>query len=305
MRIPKWGLFVLLILANLIWSASFTATGLAAVSFSPPVIVMARMIIGGLVLLPFVVRDLRQGVWTWKKVLRVALLGLLGFTVPVTMETEGIRVSSPALGAVSIALEPLLTLVVSAFAFRTPLGPRRWLAMLLAAAGAWVVAGCPRPGFTGYLLGDLLMLGAVACYAIYNAISGRLTADVSAAGATSIMLLAAGIGCVPIDAWTGFAWPRHVTPASLWSLVFLAFFATALAYLIWILVLQDHDVASAAITLYLQPVFGVLISIAVTGERPSALFYVGGAMILVALFLGQHRSKEKPVTVSEMERASM
>lgn len=67
MRIPKWGLFSLLIFANLIWSASFTATGLAAESFSPPLIVMARMIIGGLVLVPFVVRDVRLGVWTWRR----------------------------------------------------------------------------------------------------------------------------------------------------------------------------------------------------------------------------------------------
>ncbi|WP_062307907.1 DMT family transporter [Alicyclobacillus sendaiensis] len=301
----KWGLFALLIVANLIWSASFTATGLAAESFSPPLIVMARMLVGGMVLLPFVARDVRLRMWTWKKILRISLLGLLGFTLPVTMETEGIRASSPALGAVSIALEPLLTLVVSAIAFRTPLGWRRWFAMILAATGAWIVAGCPRPGFAGYLLGDLLMLGAVACYAIYNAISGRLTADVSAASATSIMLLAAGIGCLPVYAWTGHPWPRHVAHASLWSLVFLVFFATAAAYLIWIFVLQDHDVASAAITLYLQPVFGVLISIVVTGERPSALFYVGGAMILLAVFLGQDRKPAKSVALSEVERASM
>lgn len=266
---------------------------------------MARMIIGGLVLFPFVLRDVRAGAWTWKKVLRISLLGLLGFTLPVTMETEGIHVSSPALGAVSIALEPLLTLVVSAIVFRTPLGARRWFAMMLAATGAWIVAGCPRPGFAGYLLGDLLMLAAVTCYAIYNAISGRLTGDVPAAGATSIMLLAAGIGCLPVYAWTGHAWPHRITQASLWSLVFLAFFATAAAYLIWILVLQDHDVASAAITLYLQPVFGVLLSIAITGERPSVLFYVGGAMILLAVFLGQHRTKAKLMTVSEVERTPM
>ncbi|SIS79783.1 DMT family transporter [Alicyclobacillus vulcanalis] len=305
MRIPKWALFALLAFANLMWSGSFSATALAARSFSPPFIVMARMIIGGAVLSPFVLRDVRQGGWTWSKVLRISILGLLGFTVPVTMETEGIHVSSPALGAVSIALEPLLTLAISAIVFRTPLGPRRWFAMLLAAVGAWVVAGCPRPGFAGYLLGDLLMLGAVTCYAIYNAISGRLTADVSAGGATSIMLFVAGLGCVPVYLWTGHPWPHHVAAASLISLVFLAFFATAVAYLIWILVLQDHDVASAAITLYMQPVFGVLISIAVTGERPSALFYLGGAMILLALFLGQHRRATERVPVSEAERTPM
>ncbi|GLF99980.1 EamA family transporter [Alicyclobacillus hesperidum subsp. aegles] len=293
MRMPKWFLFTLLILANLIWSGSFTATSIAAESIAPTLIVMARMLVGGLLLSPALFAHRRNSnSWSLAKAIRIALLGLLGFTLPVTMETIGIHISSPALGAVSIALEPLLTLLVSSVIFHTRLGPRRWFAMGLAAVGAWVVAGCPRPGVSGYLAGDLLMLCAVVCYAVYNAVSGRLTADVPATGATSIMLLAGGVGCVPLFWASGHPWPHHVSPASFWSLVFLAVLATAGAYLVWIVVLQDHDVASAAITLYLQPVFGVLLAIAIVHERPSLYFYIGGVMILLALFLGQYRERD-------------
>ncbi|WP_134159070.1 DMT family transporter [Alicyclobacillus sacchari] len=290
---PKWFLFTLLVLANFIWSGSFTATSIAAESIAPTLIVMTRMVVGGMLLSPALfIRPRNGSEWNLLKAVRIALLGLLGFTLPVTMETIGIHISSPALGAVSIALEPLLTLLVSSIVFHTRLGLRRWFAMALAGVGAWIVAGCPRPGVSGYLAGDLLMLGAVVCYAVYNAVSGRLTADVPATGATSIMLLAGGVGCVPLFLLNGHPWPHHVSPASFWSLVFLAVFATAGAYLVWIVVLQDHDVASAAITLYLQPVFGVLLAIAIVHERPSVYFYAGGVMILLALFLGQHRPRD-------------
>lgn len=302
MRIPKWFLFVLLVLANVIWSGSFPATSLATQSIAPTLLVMSRLLVGGAILFPFIWLDLRRSGQrpSWSSLARTALIGLLGFTLPVTFETVGIHVSSPALGAVSIALEPLLTLLVSTILYRTRLGAARWIAMAIAAVGAWIVAGCPRPGFAGYLLGDILMLIAVLCYGVYNAVSGRLTGDVPPLLATSIMLLAGGIGCVPLYFATGHPWPHHLSMLSLASAVYLAVFATAGAYLVWVIVLQDHDVSSATISLYLQPVFGVLLSIAIVHVRPTWYFYAGSVLIFGALFLGRNRNAHgsEPSTIT-------
>ncbi|WP_083511482.1 DMT family transporter [Alicyclobacillus acidiphilus] len=289
---PKWFLFVLLILANLIWSGSFPATSVASQSIAPTLLVMCRLLIGGAILSPFIwIHKRRAGALPpFRSLLRTAILGLLGFTVPVTLETIGIHRSSPALGAVSIALEPLFTLLVAALLYRTKLGPVRWFAMGIAAVGAWVIAGCPRPGFVGYLLGDVLMLIAVLCYAVYNAVSGRLTADVPPTVATSVMLLTSGIGCIPLFWLTGHHFPRHLSTPAVVSALFLCVLATAGAYLVWVIVLQDHDVSSAAITLYLQPIFGVLLSIAIVHVRPEWYFYVGSVLIFGALFLGRNRA---------------
>lgn len=286
---PKWFLFVLLIVANLIWSASFPATSIATQDIGPTFLTMTRLLIGGLVLLPFLIRARRRTPHRLNAASmgRSAILGVVGFTLPVTLETVGIHVSTPALGAVSIALEPLLTLLVSAVVLRVFLGRRRWFAMGVAAVGAWVVGGCPRPGVAGYVVGDVLLVCAVICYAFYNALSSTMTQDVPATAATSIMLLAGGLGCVPLFLLSGHHVPQHVSMLALGSLLYLSFFATAGAYLVWLIVLQDRDVSSATISLYLQPIFGVLLSIAIVHTLPAWYFYVGAGLILAALYLGR------------------
>lgn len=292
-KVPRWMLFSLLVMANLIWSGSFAATSVAARALSPTFLTMIRLLIGGIVLFPFVIRMLLKDrtSLTILAVLKSALLGIIGFTLPVTLETLGIHVSSPALGAVSIALEPLFTVLISSLLLRQHLQKRRRLAMGLAALGAWVVAGCPRPGVIGYAWGDILLLCAVLCYALYNAISSRLTENVSPAAATSIMLLAGSLGCVPLWLFNGHLMVQHLSMSSLVSLLYLSLFATSGAYLIWLVVLQDRDIASATITLYLQPVFGVLFSIAIVHVWPNWFFYAGAVVILLALYLGSDLSR--------------
>lgn len=228
------------------------------------------------------------------------MLGILGFTLPVTLETVGIHVSTPALGAVSIALEPLFTVFIASLLFRHRLARSRKVAMIIAAVGAWVVGGCPRPGVAGYVVGDVVLLCAVLCYAMYNAISSRVTEDIPPAAATSIMLFAGFVGCIPI--WLGLhhPMPHDVTWTSLGALLFLSVMATAGAYLIWLLVLQEHDVSSATITLYLQPVFGVIFSILIVHTHPTWYFYVGAALILLALYIGRHAIQFQQDSVNEM-----
>lgn len=302
LHIPKWFLFSLLILANLVWSASFPATSLATQDVSPILLVMTRLTIGGFLLSPFIFIHARRGELRIRGVWRSAVLGLLGFTVPVTLESAGIHSASAALGAISIALEPLLTLVVFAVILRSRLHYRQTIAMFVAAIGAWTVAGAPRPGFVGDVRGDLYLLAAVCCYAFYNALSARMTEDVPATAATSVMLLAGAVGCVPIFFVTGHHVPSHLSFAAFWSILYLSVLATAGAYLVWLVVLQDHDVSSAAISLYLQPIFGVLLSILIVHARPAWYFYVGTGLILCALYLGRRPSSnespaEKPHVV--------
>ncbi|WAH40906.1 DMT family transporter [Alicyclobacillus fastidiosus] len=290
MKPPRSVFFALLIVANLVWSMSFAATSVATGQMSPIFLTMTRLFVGGTILFPFVIRALRRNraAMSARAMTRSALLGLIGFTVPVTLETIGIHASTAALGAVSIALEPLFTVLIAAVVLRQRLSTRRKIAMAMAAIGAYVVGGCPRPGVAGYALGDVLLLLAVLCYACYNALSASMTENVPASAAMSIMLLAGFLGCTPLWVISGHPWPHHLGTGPLLSLAFLSLCATAGAYLVWLFVLQDQDVSRAAITLYLQPIFGVLFSIVITHTAPTLFFYVGASLILMALYLGRN-----------------
>lgn len=285
---------VAIILANFIWSGSFSATAIAVQGMSPAFISMVRLGTGALVLSPFL-RMPKGSRWDWKTIFRTLSLGAIGFAAPVYLETVGLALSTPALAAISIALEPLFTVVMASLLLRERLNWSRRFALGLAFVGAWAIAGLPRPGKAGYLAGDVLLIAAVFCYAIYNAFSKRLTVQLSSAAATSATLWGGFLSSIPIWWMTGADVPHSLRFADWTALLYLALVATASAYVLWMFALKAIPVSQAALFLYMQPVFGVLLSVLIVGTRPGWYFYLGATLIFFAILLGrEQRARRSP-----------
>lgn len=280
---------IAVLIANLIWSVSFPATAIATRHIPPLFLTMVRLGTGALILIPFL-RLPRHTRWDRTSVGLSFLLGALGFTAPVYLETKGLAVSTPALAAISISMEPLFTVIVAAVMLRERVPWIRRIALLLAFVGAWAIADFPRPGKSGYLAGDLLLLLAVSFYGFYNAYSRRLIERVPASAGAAATLLTGFLVSIPVWLFTGAAIPTEMTGADWGSLLYLAIVSTGGAYLLWMLVLQRIQVAVAALFLYLQPVFGVVLSVIMVGTRPSLSFYIGSVLILLAIFLGRQKA---------------
>ncbi len=271
--------------ANLIWSGSFPATAIAVSHMSAVFLTLVRLGVGALLLTPFL--KLPRGKrWDLRLVALSFVLGVLGFALPVYLETEGLYLSTPALAAIAIAMEPLFTVLIVAFATKEPLPFHRKLAIGLSLFGAWAIAGFPGPAGTGYAAGDALLVLAVVCYALYNVYSKYLSVRITATAATSATLWGGFFGTLPIWLATGGQAPHALTGTAWIALAYLAVLATTGAYALWMLALKTVPVSVAALTLYFQPVFGVLLSILIVHTRPSPFFYLGAAMILGSLYLG-------------------
>ncbi|QQE77478.1 DMT family transporter [Alicyclobacillus sp. SO9] len=283
---------IAVLIANLIWSGSFPATAIATKHIPPMFLTMVRLGTGALILVPFL-RLPKDNRWDKTSVGLAFLLGGLGFTVPVYLETKGLALSTPALAAISISMEPLFTAIVAAVMLHERVPWRRRLALFIAFLGAWAIADFPRPGKTGYLTGDLLLLMAVSFYGFYNAFSRRLIERVPASAGAAGTLLTGFLVSVPAWFFTGAKIPQQMTSADWMSLLYLAIISTGAAYLLWMLVLQRIQVSVAALFLYLQPVFGVVLSVVMVGTRPSFSFYIGAVLILLAIFLGRQQARDK------------
>lgn len=280
------------IIVNLIWSGSFAATAIAVTHMSSVTLTMVRLGTGALVLSPYL--RLPKGMRWDRSTLGLAiLLGIVGFTAPVYLETAGLALSTPAMAAISIALEPLFTIVIATLMLRERLPKLRIIALWLALIGAWAIAGFPRPGAAGYLWGDLLLILAVLCYGVYNAYSKHLTARVPPTSGAAVTLLAGFLTTLPIWLVDGAPWPSAMPVNGYLAIAYLTLMATALAYFLWLSVLQRISVSVAALFLYLQPIFGVILSILIVHVHPPLGFYGGAALIFAALFIG----RERPVTV--------
>jgi len=279
------GLFALL-LVNFIWAGSFSATSIAMQEMNAVFLTLVRLGTAAVVLAPLL-RLPKPLKWHWRTVFLSLVLGFIGFTLPVYLETEGLALSTPAMAAISIALEPLFTVLVAAIMLRESLPIRRRFAVAIALFGAWAIAGFPRPGSPGYLLGDILLILSVLCYGVYNVYAQRLTDLVPHRTAAAATLLGGFATSLPIWLFTGRQVPQHLSHAALASVVYLTLFATAGAYLLWLFALQSFKASVAALFLYLQPVFGVILAMLIIGVHPPVYFYFGSAFILFGIYFGR------------------
>jgi drug/metabolite transporter (DMT)-like permease len=271
--------------ANLIWSGSFPATTIALAGCPASLLSVIRLAIGAVLLAPALFTRKLQ--WSCATIISAALLGVIGFTLPVYLETQGIGSSTPAIGAVMIALEPIFTAVIAAIALRERLPRRRLIALALAFAGAYLIAGLPRPGDPGYAVGDLLMTGAVICYALYNVLSKRLLVRMEALQAAALTLLGGCIGGFALWAVRGAPGFGRMDALRWGAVLYLSVLSTAIAYYLWLFALNRFAASRVTLYLYMQPIAGVFLSFVIVGTRPGQLFLVGGALILVGLYISE------------------
>jgi drug/metabolite transporter (DMT)-like permease len=155
------------------------------------------------------------------------------------------------------------------------------LGLLLCIAGL-VVLIYPL-ALAGLPVGLLLTLGGAVSWAAGTVYLkwARLDGDMIAITAwqllVSFLLVAV---CVPIFEGTPRLWP--LSPPAIGALVFSGVVGTGLAYFLWFSIVGRVSAATASLGSLCVPVVGVLSSIAILGERPTAADAVGFTLIFAA-----------------------
>lgn len=287
--------------ANAVWSASAAVAKVALADFTPVELAWFRMTLGALVLLP-VARRLAPGGIARGDRARVAVIGLVGFSLSYGLEYGGIALARASNAAVFIALEPLGIVVAAAVLLRERIGRERLLAIVVALAGVVLVSagGAPAsggPATARVMTGNLLLLAAVGCNVLYT-IGGKPLLDRYPPLAFTAYSVAAGaVALTPAAAadWLLAAGTLSPSWPALTAAVYLGLVSTVLGYLLWNSILGRFDASFLALFLYIQPVAGVLIAWALVGEEPTGTFVAGAALILAAVWLATRGEAKTPI----------
>lgn len=272
---------------NALWAVGYPVTAIALHSgASPSLLAAIRLTVAFLLLSPLLARVQR---WSWSLVGLSAFMGLIGFSLPVWLQIIGLRSTDPAIASISVAVEPLLTILLAALFGKTRLFWWQQVALVMALAGSWILLGEPRPGHLGHIAGDIALFLAIFCFALYNILSPSLSRRVEAAPGTALVLGFGAIGSTTLWAAQGAIVPIHLTATFVWSSGFLAVGATGLAYVLWLSVVSRQSLTVVSLFLYTQPLIGSLVSWAL-GQSPLTLSLVlGGFLILLAMTFGQNQ----------------
>jgi len=224
----------------------------------------------------------------WRRLLLIGAVGLGGQAVTMI---AGIDAGSSTLGALVLGLEPIGVAVAAVLVARERPTPATLLGLGLGLCGVAVVSGLFTSGVSGGGRPVAFLLVTVVLFAAYTVSVRREAGRVDAGAVALVTSIGACIVTLPLIALD--AAHGQVVQGDLdWSSVAVAVYigvGSGIAYFLFAHVLSRLPASRFAVAMYAVPTLGVLASWAVLGERPIARDVVGGAMILAAVWVAEHR----------------
>lgn len=210
--------------------------------------------------------------------------GVLGYAVFFML---ALRTVPAGKAAMVVALNPVFTMLFAAMLFREPVNWKMGLGLIMAVVGAtYALSGGTMstlmPNQTG--TGELLLLGCVACWVAYTLLGRVVLTSVDSLTATTVTsiqgALFLGIASLVTEGPSAWVALLNAPPLAWYSLICLAFGATALAYAWYFRGVQVLGAGPAAAYIALVPVFGVLASSLWLGEPLTFSLLTGGILAI-------------------------
>jgi drug/metabolite transporter (DMT)-like permease len=272
------------------WGASFVATKIALRDMSPVALVWSRFALGVLVL-GLIALSRRQLRPVAKADLGYfLLLGFLGITFHQWLQSNALLTSQATTTGWLIATTPLVIAALGRLFLREKLGIVGIAGIFIAAFGVLLVIakGDPRAIAIewGKTPGDALILVSVVNWAVFSVISRPgLKRHPAAFMMFHVMLFGWLLTTALFAAESGFQGIGHLSHAGLAALLFLGIVCSGLAYVFWFDALERIPAAGVGAFLYLEPLFTVAVAAALLGEAIRGGTMIGGAIILLGVWL--------------------
>ena len=250
-----------------------------ATRFSVAVLIM-------LLFRPTIVRQISRKVATRGSVLGVILM------VAFLTQSVGLSLNTAATTGFITGLYVIIVPLLSWLFYRMPIPGKVWAGVILAFVGLGLIS------FTtvGFNLTQLWVLVGAILFALHYVVLARWSPGLSSYALTLVQLaVATGV------AWVGALVDGYQPPPSLsvWlTVIFTGIFATAIAYFVQTWAESRMDASRVAVILTLEVVFAAIVAVAVGQEVLAIKTVVGGALIVVAMFVVEwpaRKSKVPPV----------
>jgi drug/metabolite transporter (DMT)-like permease len=272
-----------------IWGGTFVAGKHVVSVLSPLMGSFARYLIACVALLvaAFVMEGglPRLSRRQWLATFVLGALGVFSYNLFFMGALERLPASRAAL---IIALNPVITITLSAFALNERLSPRRWSGVALALFGVWIVVSRGNLGSVGASTlggGELFMFGAVISWALYTVIGRKVLGGLSPLAATNYAALW-GTLLLGIVAAPGLADLKiHYDWRMVLALLYLGVLGTALAFVWYYTSIKKLGASITSVFNNLVPVFGVAISVLVLGEALQPSMLIGGAVAICGVMM--------------------
>ena len=292
---PPIQYFLVLVVVNLMWAFQFSGAKIATERLGPVTVTFIPLALSTVLFAPLVRLSRGQ-----KPKPRFTAIGVRDLVFAATLGiipsqlglTWGVQRSLASNASVLTLTIPVLTALMAVVLLGERMTLVRWLSFALAIGGVLMVSDIDWRSveiFRGtYLLGNLLLFASCLGSAFYNTYSKKLLETFNPVELLVYTFLVADIELLILMLILEPPQPAHLLSLGLgvWStLLTIALFSLSLSMLLFFWVIDKIDVTQASLSIYLLPVFGVLLSTVFVSEKITAQLVFGGLLVFTGTFL--------------------
>lgn len=277
--------WTMLVSLSVLWGGSLFFVGVAVADLPPLTIVTLRVSLAAILLwTTAIVRGLRppKGLKIWAAFLG---MGLLNNVIPFSLIVWGQTQIASGLASILNAATPIFTVVVAGiFLPDERVTPRRVLDVTVGFLGVVLMIGLPAINGTG-VLAHSAVIAATLSYAFAGVFGRRfkkmgVNPLVSAAGQVTASSLFLASVALTVDGPINLA---DLKLTVLGSVMGLAVFSTAIAYVLYFRILESAGATNLLLVTLLVPVSAILLGSLFLEEELRTVHYLGMAMIAAGL----------------------
>jgi drug/metabolite transporter (DMT)-like permease len=282
---------------SVLWGIPYFFIKVAVEDMPAVFVAWARIALAAAILLPLAWHQgALRGLWD-RRWLLVAF-GLIEVAIPFTLIPLGERHISSSLAAILIAAVPLTVAILAIrFAPEERVHGIRLAGLFVGLIGVVLLLGIDVAGKSDELLGALCILGATLGYAAGPMLASKTLSDLPAIAPVAIAVSVSTVVLLPFAA---FSLPDPGVPFKAWgSVIVLGTACTAIALVVFFILLTEAGPSRASVITYINPVVAVTLGVAFLDESLGAASLAGLLLILAGSYVSTRAGDRQPALVGE------
>lgn len=276
-----WGLLILL---SVLWGGAYFFAGIAVRELPPLTVVLARVFLAAIALLPlfwYSGLSLPRSLTEW---IPFFGMGVLNNVIPFGLIFAGQTLITVGLSSIINAMTPLFTVIVMASFQQERMTANRVIGVLLGVTGVAVLRGIDGPVEARHTLGIILCLGAALSYGFAALWGRKFLVGVPPVKSATCQLICSTLIMAIIVSLVDQPWTLDVPSAiTLWSIVALAVFGTAMAYIVFFKILVRAGPSNVMLVTLLIPITALILGNVFLGEAIQTKEIIGAIIIATGL----------------------
>lgn len=289
-KISNWQFQLMMLLTIVVWALAFPfirASLEGGLSFTSLTTLRFLVVCTSFVFILLIKRSIFSKLQK-QDIIPIFLLGFFGVIVYHLGLNYGEQYISAGAASLIIATIPVFVLILAIVFLKEKISSIQLSGILLALTGVVVISIWGQEDTTidvKYLFAAFAVLIAAIMGAFYTVAGKKLLTRYNALSLTVYAMLLGSIGLLPFIRFSFFEEIFQVSLYVWGAVIFLGVFSTVVGYVLWYKALEIRNASEISVYLYAIPILSTVISYIMFNDEITYMFIVGGALVIIGLFL--------------------